>query len=140
LTGGQLAEGADILLTRSPPDQPGFAESEPVTLSAHVKNTSNEDCSLRNNPHNVSLNVMSGSDRIFDSSDCAADSPEDAGDLIVIKSGQTADIPIVWDATRSQQGCREISEKPFRSAEATYVATVRILDVTSDKTQFLLTP
>jgi hypothetical protein len=137
LAGARLAAGADILLTH---DKNAYTAAEPVTLVAQVKNTSAEDCSLRNNPHTVVLKVMSGSDRIFDSSDCAANTPEDAGDLIVVKSGETTDIPISWDATRSQQGCREIAEKPFRAQDATYVATVKILDIASDETQFLLVP
>jgi hypothetical protein len=137
LTGAKLAPDADILLTH---DKPSYGAAEPVTLAAHVKNTGAEDCTLRNNPHIIVLNVVSGSDRIFDSSDCAANTPEEAGDLIVVKAGQTADIPITWDATRSQQGCREIAEKPFRAEDATYVASVKILDVPSDKTQFLLVP
>ena len=137
LTGGKLATGADILLSH---DKGAYAEGEPVTLRAKVKNTSGEDCSLRNNPHNVVLTVVSGSDPIFDSSHCAASVAEDSGEVIPIKAGQTADIPITWDAPRSQQGCPEITQTPYRHEGATYVASVKIMGVTSDETQFLLIP
>jgi hypothetical protein len=137
LAGGKLALDADILLTH---EKDAYPAGESVALTALVKNISAKDCSLRNNAHNVSLNVASGSDRIFDSSDCAAKVPQDSGDVIVIKAGQTATIPVLWDATRSQQGCREIAEKPFRNKDASYVAVVKVLGVVSDKTQFLLIP
>lgn len=137
LQGAKLAADADILLTH---DKDSYTAAEPVTLAAHVKNTSADDCSILNNPYNVLLHVVSGEDRIFDSSDCASKTAEDAGDAVIVKAGQTADIPITWDATRSQQGCPDTAEKPFRDKDATYVATVKILDVDSDKTQFLLVP
>jgi hypothetical protein len=136
-TGGALAQGADILLTK---DKPAYGPGEPVTLKAQVKNTSDQDCELLNNAHNVVLNVVSGTDRIFDSSDCAAQQPEDSGQAILIKAGATAEIPISWDATRSQQGCPETVETPFRAKDATYVAVATIAGVASDQTQFLLTP
>jgi hypothetical protein len=137
LTGGALADGADILLTK---DQAGYGPGVAVTLKAQVKNISDKDCQILNNPHIVVLSVVSGTDRIFDSADCAAAVPEDAGDPILVKAGETADIPISWDASRSQQGCPEVAEKPFRAKDATYVASVTIAGVTSDQTQFLLTP
>jgi hypothetical protein len=138
LKGAKLAPtGDDILLTK---DKTAYAPSEPIALKATVKNTGSKDCSLLNNPHNVVLNVVSGSDRIFDSSDCAANTPKDAGETVIIKAGESADVLLTWDATRSQQGCRDITETPFRAKDATYVATVTILGVASDKTQFLLTP
>ncbi|MDR2373053.1 MAG: hypothetical protein LBD77_02890 [Bifidobacteriaceae bacterium] len=137
LTGGKLAQGADLLVTS---DKPSYTEAEPVTLTVQVKNTGAKDCRLLNNPHTVVLNVVSGSDRIFDSSDCAANTPEDAGDPITIKAGEIAAVPVSWDGSRSQQGCREIAEKPFRSADATYSATVKIMGVDSDETRFLLVP
>jgi hypothetical protein len=138
LTGGKLADdGADVALSAT---KASFAEGETVTLTADVKNMSDKDCSLLNNPHTVSLNVVSGSDRIFDSSDCASETAADSGDSIVIKAGETVSVPIAWDALRSQQGCREITEKPHRSADNTYIATVKILTVPSDEARFALTP
>ncbi|MDR0594283.1 MAG: hypothetical protein LBG60_13755 [Bifidobacteriaceae bacterium] len=138
LTGAKLApDGSDILLTKS---QDSYAEGQTVIFSAKVKNTSDKDCSLHNNARNIVLHVVSNEDRIFDSADCAADTPADSGEVITIKADQTADIPIAWDPVRSQQGCPEIKEKPGRHSEATYVGTVKILDVPSDPTSFLLVP
>jgi hypothetical protein len=140
LTGGALAADADILLAKSPSDKAGYGPSELVTLVAQVKNTSTKDCTLINNPHNVVLSVVSGSDRIFNSADCAAKTPAESGDSIIIKAGETADIPISWEPVRSQQGCPEITDTPFRAKDATYRASVTIVGVPSDETQFLLTP
>jgi hypothetical protein len=137
LTGAGLAEGADILLTK---DKEAYGPGEQVMLKAKVKNMGAADCSLPNNAHNVVLNVVSGSDRIFNSADCAGNVPDDAGDLITLKAGEETEIPVAWDATRSQQGCPEIKETPARARDATYVATVTVVGVPSDQTQFLLTP
>jgi hypothetical protein len=138
LTGPKLApDGSDILLTKS---QESYPEGQPVIFNAKVKNTSNANCSLLNNPHNVVLHVVSKDDRIYDSSDCSANTPAEAGDSIVLKAGEEAYIPITWEPARSQQGCPEISQKPVRHEKATYIATVKILDVDSDATSFLLVP
>jgi hypothetical protein len=137
LAGGGLAQGADILLTK---DKASYGPGEPVTLKAQVKNTGTKDCELLNNPYNVVLTVFSGTDRIFSSSDCAAQTAVDAGQAIVIKAGETAEIPISWEPTRSQQGCPETAETPGRGKDATYRATATIMGVASDETQFLLTP
>lgn len=137
LTGGKLASGADILLVK---DKESYAPGEPVTMKASVKNTSSKDCSLLNNAHNVVLHVVSGDDRIFDSADCAAAVPEDSGDLVTFKAGETTEIAITWEPTRSQQNCPEINETPFRAKDANYTATITIAGVASDATQFLLVP
>ncbi|MDR1392423.1 MAG: hypothetical protein LBJ62_00390 [Bifidobacteriaceae bacterium] len=137
LTGGAQAPDADISLVK---DKEAFTTGEPVTFTATVKNTSGQDCSILNNAHNVVLAVESGNDRIFNSADCAAAVSAESGVAITIKAGAVGQIPISWDATRSQQSCREIKELPFRSKDATYNASVTIAEVASDKTWFLLTP
>jgi hypothetical protein len=135
--GGAQAQGADILLES---DKEAYGPGEPVTLQATVKNTSGKDCELLNNAHQVVLSVVSGSDRIFDSADCAAQVPEDSGQAVLVAAGQTAKVPITWEVARSQQGCPETSETPLRARDATYKALVTIAGVASDETNFLLTP
>ncbi|MDR0365642.1 MAG: hypothetical protein LBH68_02250, partial [Bifidobacteriaceae bacterium] len=139
----QVEEGpvatADVFLTSTKPE---FPESEPVVLNAKVGNVSSSKCTIRNNAHNVSLNVVSGdkerneADRIFDSSDCATKVEKDAGDLITLEPGKTTVIPVSWEPVRSQQGCRDTDAKPSRSKNATYRAMVTVVGVDSDETSF----
>jgi hypothetical protein len=131
------AAGEDINLT---PDKPSFPDGEPVTFRAQVKNTSDKACTLRNNDHFVSLNIASGSDRIYDSSDCVANVSEDSGDLITLGAGETVAFPVTWNATRSQERCPEITVAPLRAKDATYIAKVTVLGLGSDSPRFLLTP
>jgi hypothetical protein len=139
LAGAKLAKDADILLTH---DKDAYGPSEPVTLKAKVKNTSQKDCSLASTPENLVLEVVSGSDHIFNSSHCAAKAspPAEPAEPIIVKAGAEAEVPISWDAKRSQQGCPEITDTLFRAKDAAYTAKVTIAGVASDQTQFLLTP
>jgi hypothetical protein len=143
----QAEEGAvataDVFLTSTKPE---FPEGEPVVLNAKVGNTSSSKCTIRNNAHNVSLNVVSGdrqrdeADRIFDSSDCASKVDAGSGDLITLEPGKTTIIPVSWEPVRSQQGCRDTDAKPGRSTNATYRAVVTVAGVESDETAFRLVP
>jgi hypothetical protein len=140
LTGAKLAgDGADVSLTPSAQNRV-FGPDVPVTLNAQVKNVSSKDCTILTNPRVVSLIVISWNDPIFDSAHCATEVPEDAGETVTVKAGQTATVPVTWNVERSQQGCPEISQTPARGRDpgATYEATVTIAGVKSDVGTFYL--
>jgi hypothetical protein len=124
------------------PTADSFTPAEPVVFNADVTNTGKKACAVTPGPETVVLHVVSGTDRIFDSADCAKASPSPPGDPVVIGPGQVGMVPVTWDAKRSTEGCKPVADgdQPRRHREATYIATLTVNGAASEQARFLLVP
>jgi hypothetical protein len=132
------ADQLGIILRSS---QEGFNPAQPVLLNAEVTNNGDSACSVTPDAQTVQLHVVSGTDRIFDTADCAEQSPPPPGEPVIIEAGAMGIVPITWEGKRSKDGCGDISDRDQpKRGEFTYVATVKVNGADSDETRFKLVP
>ena len=115
-------------------DKPAYAAGENPLLTLRVTNGNRVPCEVNMGTSQMEFLVTSGSDRIFSSTDCQADST----DLVkTIAPGQSETANFPWQRNRTVQGCARIDAKPGAGG-AYYVFTARLANKTSPKAVFQL--
>ncbi|MGO1696103.1 MAG: hypothetical protein ACTHZK_10385 [Arthrobacter sp.] len=128
--GGTCASG-DITLGAAT-DQGSYDPAEKPVLEMKIENTGSEDCTVNVGTSQQEFSIVSGSDRIFSTTDCRKD-PSDSD--MTLKAGATESARFTWDRQRSAPGCKDIESKP---RPGTYTFTAKLGDVESDKVNFSL--
>jgi hypothetical protein len=105
-----------------------FAVGSSPRLSLRVTNTGTAPCTRDLGQAAVELVVVSGSDRIWSSDDCA---PGGAKDVTTLAPGEPAVQRVTWNGRRSRPGCTGDKE---RAQAGTYRVNARVgqLDVEGD--------
>ncbi|MGY2744257.1 hypothetical protein [Arthrobacter sp. UYCu723] len=115
-------------------DKPAYEDGEEPLLSLKVTNGNKVPCEVNMGTSQMEYQITSGSDRIFSSQDCQADSTEL---MKTIAPGQSETANFPWPRNRSVQGCDPIAAKPGAGG-AYYVFTARLANKTSPKAVFQL--
>ena len=113
-------------------DQNSYTADKSPVLVLTVKNTSEADCELNVGTSQQEFLVMSGSDRIFSTTDCA-ETGEDV--ILEFKAGQEESARFTWQRERSAPGCKAVNVQP---RPGTYRFTAILGDIESDATTFEL--
>ena len=106
--------------------------SENPVLVMTIKNDGQFECSVNVGTSQQEFTVMSGSDRIFSTSDCLAD-PSDID--ITMKPGGSESARFTWERVRSAPGCKVVNAKP---RPGWYGFTAKLGNITSQKNGFEL--
>ncbi|MGO4492018.1 hypothetical protein AB4Y86_07995 [Arthrobacter sp. 2YAF22_2] len=121
-----------LLTVAAATDKAAYAAGENPLLTLKVTNGNRVPCEVNLGTSQMEYMVTSGTDRIFSSVDCQAES----SDLVkTIPPGQSETANFPWDRNRTVQGCAPIAAKP---AVGTYVFTARLGSKTSPKAIFQL--
>lgn len=125
----------DKLLTVSAAtDKAAYGPGENPLLTLKVTNGNQVPCEVNIGTSQMEYLVTSGSDRIFSSKDCQAES----GDLVkTIAPGKSETANFPWDRKRSAEGCKLVEAQPGAGG-AYYVFTARLGNKTSPKAVFQL--
>ena len=115
-------------------DKAAYTADETPLLSLKVTNGNKVPCQVNMGTSQMEFLIISGSDRIFSSQDCQADST-DLVKTIAPGATETANFP--WQRNRTVQGCAPIEAKPGTGG-AYYVFTARLANKTSPKAVFQL--
>jgi hypothetical protein len=115
-------------------DKAAYAPGEDPLLTLKVTNGNKVPCQVNIGTSQMEFLVTSGSDRIFSSQDCQAES----SDLVkTIAPGQSETANFPWQRNRTVQGCTPIQATPGAGG-AYYVFTARLANKTSPKAVFQL--
>jgi hypothetical protein len=128
------ANGCDqnLVTVTAATDKPAYAAGESPLLILKVTNGNKVPCEINIGTSQMEFLVTSGTDRIFSSTDCQADST----DLVkTVAPGQSETANFPWQRNRTVQGCAPIEAKP---AVGTYVFTARLASKTSPRAVFKL--
>lgn len=101
-------------------------------LEMKITNSGTEDCSLNVGTSQQEFNIVSGSDRIFSTTDCRANATDS---VMILKAGATESARFTWERLRSAPGCKKVTTKP---RPGTYTFTAKLGAVESDKATFSL--
>lgn len=115
-------------------DKAAYAADEKPLLSLKVTNGNKVPCEVNMGTSQMEFLIISGSDRIFSSQDCQADSTDL---MTTIAPGQSETANFQWLRNRSVQGCALVGAKPGTGG-AYYVFTARLANKTSVKAVFQL--
>lgn len=113
-------------------DKRNYAPEENPVLTLSIENTSKRDCEINVGTSQQEFLISSGSDRIFSTVDCLANS-EDV--LLKFAAGQKESAKFNWDRKRSAPGCKAINAQPL---PGTYKFTAALGEVTSEPVTFEL--
>ncbi|MFB0836002.1 hypothetical protein ACX8Z9_15825 [Arthrobacter halodurans] len=113
-------------------DQSSYGAQENPVLEMTIVNTGDASCALNVGTSQQEFTIVSGSDRIFSTSDCLAGAT-DVG--VAVGPGQRETARFTWERVRSAPGCKEVAAKP---RPGTYVFTAKLGDVASNKASFTL--
>jgi hypothetical protein len=115
-------------------DKAAYAADETPLLSLKVTNGGKVACEVNLGTSQMEYTVTSGSDRIFSSVDCQAES----GDLVkTIEPGQSETANFPWQRNRSVPGCGAVAAKPGAGG-AYYLFVARLGTKSSTKAVFQL--
>lgn len=124
----------DLIAVTAATDKPSYGAAEKPLLILKVTNNNKVPCEVNMGTSQMEYLITSGSDRIFSSQDCQADST----DLLkTIAPGQSETANFPWQRNRTVQGCDPIETKPGAGG-AYYVFTARLASKTSPKAVFQL--
>ena len=115
-------------------DKDSYAAGEKPLLTLKVTNNNKVPCEVNIGTSQMEYMITSGSDRIFSSKDCQAEST-DLMKTIAPGKSETANFP--WQRNRTVQGCQSVAAAPGAGG-AYYVFTARLADKTSTKAVFQL--
>jgi hypothetical protein len=124
----------NLIVVTASTDKQRYGPGEKPLLSLKVTNNNKEACEVNIGTSQMEFLITSGSDRIFSSQDCQADST-DLMKTIAPGKSETANFP--WQRNRTVQGCDPIEAKPGAGG-AYYVFTARLASKTSSKAVFQL--
>lgn len=113
-------------------DKSTYAAGDDPVLEMKITNSGSEDCSLNVGTSQQEFKIVSGSDRIFSTTDCRTDATDSD---MTLKAGATESARFTWNRLRSAPGCKPVSTKP---RPGTYSFTAKLGAVDSDKTNFTL--
>lgn len=113
-------------------DKRNYAPEENPVLTLSIENTSKRDCEINVGTSQQEFLISSGSDRIFSTVDCLANS-EDV--LLKFAAGQKESAKFSWDRKRSAPGCKAINAQPL---PGTYKFIAALGEVTSEPVTFEL--
>lgn len=122
---------ADVSVAASM-EQATHGPSQNPVLIMTVKNEGKFECSVNVGTSQQEFTVMSGSDRIFSTSDCLAD-PSDIEIIMAPGSSETA--RFTWERVRSAPGCKVVNAKP---RPGWYGFTAKLGNISSEKASFEL--
>ncbi|WP_026266686.1 hypothetical protein [Arthrobacter sp. 131MFCol6.1] len=132
-TSGEGCEQNLITVTAAT-DKPAYAAGEKPLLSLTVTNNNKMPCEVNLGTSQMEYMITSGSDRIFSSRDCQAESA-DLMKTIAPGKSETANFP--WQRNRTVQGCEPVEATPGAGG-AYYVFTARLANKNSPKAVFQL--
>jgi hypothetical protein len=115
-------------------DKDSYAAGEKPLLTLKVTNNNKVPCEVNIGTSQMEYMITSGSDRIFSSKDCQAEST-DLMKTIAPGKSETANFP--WQRNRTVQGCQSVEATPGAGG-AYYVFTARLANKTSTKAVFQL--
>ena len=115
-------------------DKDSYAAGEKPLLTLKVTNNNKVPCEVNIGTSQMEYMITSGSDRIFSSKDCQAEST-DLMKTIAPGKSETANFP--WQRNRTVQGCQSVEAAPGAGG-AYYVFTARLANKTSTKAVFQL--
>ncbi|MFF2030953.1 hypothetical protein [Arthrobacter sp. NPDC058192] len=115
-------------------DKDSYAAGEKPLLTLKVTNNNKVPCEVNIGTSQMEYMITSGSDRIFSSKDCEAEST-DLMKTIAPGKSETANFP--WQRNRTVQGCQSVEATPGAGG-AYYVFTARLANKTSTKAVFQL--
>jgi hypothetical protein len=121
-----------LLTVAAATDKAAYAAGENPLLTLKVTNGNTVPCEVNIGTSQMEYLVTSGSDRIFSSKDCQAES-SDLVKTIAPGKSETANFP--WARNRTVEGCAAVAAQP---AAGTYVFTARLGNKTSPKAIFQL--
>ena len=124
----------NLIVVTAATDKQSYGAGEKPLLSLKVTNNNKVPCEVNIGTSQMEFLITSGSDRIFSSQDCQADST-DLMKTIAPGKSETANFP--WQRNRTVQGCDPIEAKPGGGG-AYYVFTARLASKTSPKAVFQL--
>jgi hypothetical protein len=124
----------NLIAVTAATDKPSYGAGEKPLLTLKVTNNNKVPCEVNIGTSQMEFLITSGSDRIFSSQDCQADST-DLMKTIAPGKSETANFP--WQRNRTVQGCEPIEAKPGAGG-AYYVFTARLASKTSSKAVFQL--
>jgi hypothetical protein len=119
----------NLVIVTAATDKQVYAAGEKPLLSLKVTNNNKVPCEVNIGTSQMEYMITSGSDRIFSSKDCQAESTDLVKTIAPGKS-ETANFP--WQRNRTVQGCEPVDAKPGAGG-AYYVFTVRLANKTSAK-------
>lgn len=115
-------------------DKGAYAAGENPLLTLKVTNGGKVACEVNLGTSQMEYTVTSGSDRIFSSVDCQAES----GDLVkTLEPGQSETANFPWQRNRTVPGCGAVSAKPGAGG-AYYMFVARLGTKSSSKAVFQL--
>lgn len=132
-TSGRGCDPSRVSVTAAT-DQTAYAAGEIPMLSLQVTNGNKVPCEVNMGTSQMEFLIISGSDRIFSSRDCQAES-SDLMKTIAPGQSETANFP--WPRNRSVPGCVAIEAVPGAGG-AYYVFTARLGNALSPKAVFQL--
>lgn len=127
----EMCQDSEVEVTAST-DEPSYTADRTPVLILGVKNTSSRDCKLNVGTSQQEFMVMSGSDRIFSTADCAAPG-EDV--MLEFKAGQEETARFNWQRERSAPGCKAVDIQP---KPGTYKFTAVLGGIESEPKSFEL--
>ncbi|MEE1622090.1 hypothetical protein ACQ3I4_14270 [Zafaria sp. Z1313] len=113
-------------------DQSAYGANENPVLIMTVGNQGQAPCTVNVGTGQQEFQVLSGDDRIFNSSDCRT---EPTTVELEIKPGGQETARFTWERVRSAPGCEAVATKP---RPGTYVFTAKLGELTSNKAPFQL--
>lgn len=123
-----------LLTVTASTDKAAYGPDESPLLTLKVTNKNRVACEVNIGTSQMEYLVTSGSDRIFSSRDCQAESD----DLVKkIPAGRTETANFPWNRKRSTEGCKVVDAQPGGGG-AYYVFTARLGNKTSPKAVFQL--
>ncbi len=130
---GRACTEADVTLV-TVPTKSDFAGTTEPTFTVTATQVGSTPCKLDTGADGTEMLIVSGSDRIFSSTDCTDDKTFEAKEYL-LQPDDTQNIDLTWDRTRSEKGCGDVSAKP---RPGTYKATVTIGDIAAEPATFTL--
>lgn len=123
----------DALLLTVTPSKTTYAKGEKPAFSVAVTNSGDHGCSVDAGDKSREVRVVSGSDRIWSSKDCAKG--EDASRTLLLSAGKRDTADVTWDRSRSNATCATDLPTP---RPGTYKVQVFLLGAESDAVPFTL--
>ncbi|WNM24299.1 hypothetical protein [Demequina capsici] len=124
----------DVTITVAAHDSSYAAGTLPV-FDATITHTGSSACLLTTGGADSELLIMSGSDRIYSSADCPANSTITERDLL-LSEGASESFQVTWDRQRSAEGsCDPVNATP---GAGTYKATLTLQGISAEPATFAL--
>lgn len=128
---GSCPDSALVLVASA--DAPSYATGANPLLRLSIRNGGRVACRRNVGSRAVELRILSGSDRIWSSDDCAK-----GGSLepVLLQPGETRSMSVVWSGRRSQPGC---GGSTAQAQPGTYLVFARVGTLTRSGGSFALT-